>query len=109
MLEKVKGCSLVSKLRSILLMEVDFNCASKILYGLRMLDNAQQHALMPDEIFSEKNRMADDDTIAKTLFYNLVCQSRCLAGLSLVDANKCYDRIAYAIALLVCQLFIVPQ
>jgi hypothetical protein len=40
MLKKVKGCSLVSKLRSILLMEADFNCANKILYGVRMLNNA---------------------------------------------------------------------
>ncbi len=41
MLEKVKGCSLlVSKLRSVLLMEADFNCANKILYGVRMLYNA---------------------------------------------------------------------
>jgi hypothetical protein len=32
MLEKVKGCSLVSKLRSILLMEAGFNCANKIHY-----------------------------------------------------------------------------
>ncbi len=40
MLKKVKGCSLVSKLRSVLLMEADFNCANEILYGVRMLDNA---------------------------------------------------------------------
>jgi hypothetical protein len=39
MLEKVKGCSLFSKLRSILLMEADFN-SNKILYWVRMLDNA---------------------------------------------------------------------
>ena len=90
-------------------MEADFNCANKILYGIRMLKNIQQHALMPDKIFSEKNRMADDGTLAKTLFYDLVCQSRCPAGLILVDANNCYDRIAHAIALLVCQLFGVPQ
>jgi hypothetical protein len=63
---------------------------------------------MPNKIFSEKNRMADDGTLAKTLFYDLVCQSRCPAGLILVDANNCYDRIAHAIALLVCQSFGVP-
>ncbi len=74
-----------------------------------MLDNAQQHALMPAKIFSEKNRMADDGTLAKTLFYNLVCQSRRPAGLSLVDANNCYNRIAHAIVSLECQLFGVPQ
>jgi hypothetical protein len=53
--------------------------------------------------------MANDGTLAKTLFYNLVCQSRHPAGLSLVDAENCYNRIVHAIALLVCQSFGVPQ
>ncbi len=74
-----------------------------------MLDNASRHALMSDKIFSEKNRMADDGTLAMALFYNLVCQSRHPSGLSSIDANNCYDRIVHAIALLVCQLFGVPQ
>jgi hypothetical protein len=109
MLKKVKGCSLVSKLRLILLMEADFSCANKILYGVRMLDKARQHALMPDKIFREKNRMVDDSTRAKTLFYDLVYQSWRPAGLSSVDADNCYDRIVHSITLLVCQLFGVPQ
>jgi hypothetical protein len=109
MLEKVKGCSLVSKLRSTFLMEVDFNYAKKILYGVGMLDNARRHTLMPGKIFSEKNRMADDGSLAKTLFYDLVHQSRHPAGLSLVDANNCYDRIAHTIASVLCQSFGVPQ
>jgi len=109
MIKKVQGCSLVSKLRSILLMEADFNCANKLLYGIRMLNNVRRHELMPEEIFSEKNRMADDGTLAKTLFYDLVRQSRRPAGLSSVDADNCYDRIAHAIASLVCQAFGVPQ
>jgi hypothetical protein len=64
---------------------------------------------MANKIFSKKNRMADNGTLAKTLFYDLVCQSRCPAGLSLVDANNCYDRIVHANASLVCQSFGVPQ
>jgi hypothetical protein len=67
-----------------------------------MLDNARQHALMPNKILSEKNRMADDGTLAKTLLYDLVCQSQRPVGPSLVDANNCYDRIVHAILLLVC-------
>ena len=109
MLEKVAGCSLISKLRSILLMEADFNCANKILFGGRMLDNVRHHSWMPDEIFSEKHRMAEDGTLAKVLFYDLVRQSRRPAGLSSVDADNCYDRIAHAITSLVVQAFGVPQ
>jgi predicted transcriptional regulator len=33
MLEKILGCQLISKLRSILLMEADFNCLNKIIFG----------------------------------------------------------------------------
>lgn len=109
MLEKVPGCSLITKLRSILLMEADFNCANKILYGYRMLRVVRDHHFMPDEIFSEKNRMADDGTLSKVLFYDLVRQSRRPAGLSSVDAENCYDRIAHAVASLIFQAFGVPQ
>jgi hypothetical protein len=37
MLEKIFGCSLVTKLCSILLMEADFNATNKVIYGIRML------------------------------------------------------------------------
>ena len=64
---------------------------------------------MAEEIFSEKNRMADDGTLAKVLFYDIVRQLRIPASLSSVDAANCYNRIAYAIALIVFQSFGVPK
>ena len=109
MLEKMFGCTLISKLRSILLMEADFNFVNKQIYGVRMLDQVRKYKLMPDEIFSERNRMAEDGTLAKTLFYDISRQSRRPAGLASVDAESCYDRIAHAIASLVFQSFGVPS
>jgi hypothetical protein len=47
MLEKIFGCRLVSKLRSILLMEADFNAANKIIFGNQLLENARTYNLMP--------------------------------------------------------------
>jgi hypothetical protein len=58
MLEKTLGVMLVNKLRVILLMEADFNASNKILYGVRMMQNACEHSLMPEEIYSKKNRLA---------------------------------------------------
>jgi hypothetical protein len=52
MLEKTLGNTLVTKLRAILLMEADFNATNKIVYGNRMLYNAREYKLMPEEIFS---------------------------------------------------------
>ncbi len=98
MLEKVHGCSLISKLHSILLTEADFNCATMILYG-----SFWNHDQMPEEIFSERNRMADDNTLAKVLFYDMVRQAWRQVGLSSVDIDNCYDHIAHAIVSLVFQ------
>ena len=105
MLEKTFGVSLVSKLRAILLMEADFNATNKEVYGVRILDNARRYKLIPDEIFSERNRTADDGGLAKTLFYDIARQTRTPEAIASVDASNCYDRIAHAMASLIFQAF----
>jgi hypothetical protein len=40
MLQKMFGCSLITKLCPILIMEADFNRANKQIYGVQMLSNA---------------------------------------------------------------------
>jgi len=109
MLEKMFGCALITKLRSILLMEADFNATNKIIYGQRMLQQARKYKLVPEEIYSERNRLADDGTLAKVLFYDIVRQTRCPAGIGAVDADNCYDRIAHPIASMVFQSLGVPK
>jgi len=109
MLEKMYGCTLVSKLRAILLMEADFNFTNKVVFGVRMMDNVRKHGYMPEEIYSEQGKTADDGTLAKVLFYDIVRQSRLSAGLASIDAANCYDSIAHAIASLVFQAFGVPE
>jgi hypothetical protein len=108
MLEKTLGVMLVTKLCAILLMEGDFNATNKIIYGRWMIENARRHHLMPEEIFSEKNRMADNGTLCKTLFYDITHQSRVPAAIASVNASNCYNRIAHAIASLIFQAFGVP-
>jgi hypothetical protein len=63
---------------------------------------------MLKEIFSKKNRMADDRMLCKTLFYNITQQTRVPAAIALVDAANCFDRIAHAMASLIFQAFGVP-
>jgi hypothetical protein len=109
MIEKVPGCVLISKLRSILLMEADENFMYKRVFGQRMMDNVRKHGLMPEEIFSERNRMADDGTLTKTLFYDISRQSRRPAGVASVDADNCFNRIAHAMASLCFQAFGVEE
>jgi hypothetical protein len=105
MLEKMFGVRLVSKLRAILLMEADFNAINKEVNGVRMLDTARKYKLVPEEIFSEKNRMADNGGLAKTLFYDILRQTQSPAAIASVDASNCYDRIVHTMALLIFQSF----
>ncbi len=72
MLAKMFGVRLVSKLCTILLMEADFHAMNKEVYGVRMLDKARKYKLIPEEIFSKKNRTANNGDLAKTLFYDIV-------------------------------------
>jgi hypothetical protein len=98
----------VTKLCAILLMEGDFNAANKIVYGIRMLNNARGHQLMPEEIFSKKNRMADNETSCKTLFYDITRQARVPAAIASLNASNWYNRIIHAMASMIFQAFGVP-
>ena len=108
MLEKELGNISLEKLRAILLMEADLNSMNKQVFGQRMLEVAQRYGLMPEEIYSELGKTAEDGALAKILFYDLVRQSRLSASVGSVDASNCYDSIAHAIASLVFQSFGVP-
>ncbi len=108
MLQQLFRCSLIAKLRAILLMEADLNASTKTAFGIRMLNKAREANLMPEEVFSEQNKMADNRKLAKVLMHDIIRQTRRSAGLALVDADNCYDRIAHAIASLVFQAFGVP-
>jgi hypothetical protein len=90
-------------------MEANFNATNKIIYGRRMMNTVRKYKLMPEEIFSEKNHLADDGTLAKELFYNVVRQTRVPAGITAVDADDCYDRITHPIASLVFQALGLPK
>jgi hypothetical protein len=90
-------------------MEADFNATNKEVYGVRMLEEARKYKLVPEEIFSEQNCTANDGGLAKTLFYDIVCQLRVPAAIALVNASNCYDRIAHAMVLLIFESFCVAE
>ncbi len=49
MLQKLYGCSLITKLRSVLLMEADFNGANKLVFASWMLEKAHRNGLTPEQ------------------------------------------------------------
>jgi hypothetical protein len=42
--------------------------------------------------------MAEDSTLCKTLFYDIMKQMHVPAAIASVDASNCYNRIAHAMA-----------
>ncbi len=73
-----------------------------------MLTNVRKYKLMPEEVYSKRNHLADNGTLSKVLFYDIVRQLRRLAGLASVDADNCYNCIAHPMAPMVFQAFGVP-
>ncbi len=73
-----------------------------------MLANVRKYKLMPEEVYSERNHLADDGTLSKVLFYNIVRQLQRPAGLALVDTDNCYNCIDHPMASMVFQSFGVP-
>ncbi len=107
MLQKLFGCLLITQLQAILLMEADFNGTNKTVYAIRILKQTRSKNLMPEVVFSELNKMADNGTLTKVLTYDIIHQTQRSAGIVSVNADNCYDRIAHAIASLVFQAFSV--
>ena len=89
-------------------MEADSNVSYKEIFGNRMLDMVRSHGFMPEEIYSEKGKTANDCYLAKVILYEIVRQARTSTAVSSIDATKCYDSIAHAITYLVFQAFGAP-
>ena len=110
MLEKIAGNFRVDKLRAILLMEADFNFANKLLFGSRMMHQAEEHGVLPAENFgSRHDHCSIEISLSRLLFFDVVRQRRYSAALASVDAHTCYDRIVHSFFSLACQAFGMPR
>jgi hypothetical protein len=74
-----------------------------------MLSNVRKYKLMPEEVYSKRNCLADDGTLSKILCYDIDRQLRWPAGLASVNADNCYDRICHPMASMIFQAFGVPM
>ena len=109
MLKKIAGVALVTKLRSILLMEADFNCHNRLIFGSRMMERARECGIMPGEIYSEKVKTAEDAILQQVLMYDIAIQLKRPLLVSSVDTAQCYDRVAHAMAALTLRAHKVNQ
>ena len=49
-------------------MEAEVNHSNKEIFGFRMRDSARKCGFIPEEVYSERVKTADDGTLAKVLF-----------------------------------------
>ena len=96
MIPKKPGVNLVTKLRTILLYEADFNKINKMM-GREMMNFAETHQLLtPEQYGSRKFHSAQDQSLNKTLTFDIYRQSKDRCGLCCVDLKSCYDRMVHA-------------
>ena len=90
-------------------MEADFNFHNKLIFGQRMMELARQHGMVPEEVYSEKGKTAEDAILHQVLIYDLARQLWRPLLVASVDASQCYDRIAHAMAALTLRAYKVRQ
>ena len=98
MIPKKIGSLRASQLRTIVLMEPDFNFINKIM-GRRVMDYAEKNQSIAAEQFgSRKIKSAITHAINKQLTTDIMRQDHRHFILILLDARSCYDRISPPIA-----------
>ena len=107
-LEKKQGVIKVSRLRTILLYEADFNHNNQLM-GRSMMRYAEANQLLaPEQYGSRKAHSAIHQCLNKVLTFDLIRQTRQPAALCSNDAKSCYDRIVHGAAGLAMQRCGVP-
>ena len=109
MLEKIAGVALITKLEAILLMEADFLFHNKLIFGKRMLNLVRKHNLVPDEIYSKKDKTAEDAILHQVLAYDISRQKRTPFIVASVNAAQCYNRVTHAMLALTLRASKVPE
>lgn len=109
MIKKKQQEEHISRLRSIVLTEADFNFNNKLL-GRSTLKVAEQEKILAKEQYgSRKGRSSIDQALHKRLFYDIARQFRSPAALCSNDAKSCYDRIIHSIAILAYRRYGIAQ
>ena len=109
MLENITGVSVVTKLRAILLMEADFNCHNRLIFGDRMMKLARDNGLVPEEIYIKKGKTPEDAILQQVLVYDITRQLRRPLLVVSKKTAQCYSRITHTVASLTLRAYKVRQ
>ena len=70
-LENNCGNNFVHKLWAICMYEADFNWWNKLIFARRMMDNARDAGIIPNECFAKRNSKCMDEIMTKTFFADI--------------------------------------
>ena len=108
MLLKKAGRTDVDSLRTIVLLEPDFNFMNKKLGRDVMFQAEKHHLIAPEQFGSRKKHSSIDQVLIKTLYYDTLRIKKQDGFLCSNDAKACYDRITHSIASLALQRVGLP-
>lgn len=98
MIPKKADSQRVDKLRTIVLMEADFNFVNKII-GKRVMANAERaNNLASEQYGSRKSKSSIVHATNKQLTFDIINVTKSDTALMVLDAKSCYDRISPPIA-----------
>ena len=103
LLKKGKGIR-PKDLRTIWLLEADFNAGAKIHFVKRMMnETAISNTLIPASQYAKKNDKAIEAALVKVLFFDYLRQTRKPGVIFASDLMQCFDRMAHPVCSLVSQ------
>lgn len=98
-----------SDLRTIWLLEADFNSAAKIHWVSRMMNGtAITNKLIPDSQYAKRGSRAIEAALVKVLFFDHIRQNKKPGIIIASDLMQCFDRMAHPVCSLVSRRLGVP-
>jgi len=94
----------INTLRSIIISEGDWNVAGRIYVTRKMMKQAEQLKLLPEEhLGGRKGRKSIDGAITKRLFVDNSCMLQKPTIILSTDAANCYDRMVHKFICMMCK------
>ena len=110
LIEKDPGRPFLTRLRVIHLFEADYNLFLKIIFGRRMVKNAEAaNALNDQQHGSRPRRMTTDALFYARLEKDLIRQTKMNSAHMDNDATGCYDRIVTSLGMIACRRLGMPD
>ena len=100
---KKENCIQIDSLRSIVLSEADWNATGRILITKKMMQQAENLELLPNEhLGGRKGRKSIEGAISKQLYIDNTRIMRIPTIILSTDAANCYDRMVHKYISLMC-------